>query len=264
MEMSNYPNGMFCWNELSSNDLQKAKVFYAELFNWQLQESPIDDVGNVYIMFQKNNHDLGAMYKGKEELERQGINTHWLGYVAVDSVDETVTKIEAAGGEILIKPMDVFTAGRMALAKDPGGARFALWQGNEHKGAKLIGETNTVCWNELATRHLAECQKFYQAVFNWQAETKSMDGFEYAELMLDKTPIGGMMPMTEEWGDIASHWMTYFAVENCDASVEKAIGLGGTVCVPATDIPGVGRFSVILDPQKAVFSVIQLLPELKS
>lgn len=43
---------------------------------------------------------------------------------------------------------------------------------------------------------------------------------------------GGMMEMTEEWGDIPAHWMSYFMVENCDAAVAKATELGGQVCVP--------------------------------
>jgi len=67
-----------------------------------------------------------------------------------------------------------------------------------------------------------------------------------------------MLEMTKEWpADIPAHWMIYFAVENCDTAIKKVVELGGQVCVPATDVPDVGRFSVICDPQGAVFSVIQ-------
>ena len=64
--------------------------------------------------------------------------------------------------------------------------------------------------------------------------------------------------MTEEWGELPSHWMTYFSVDDCDARAHKANQLGGKVCVPPTDIPPVGRFSVVTDPQGAVFSIIKL------
>jgi len=57
--------------------------------------------------------------------------------------------------------------------------------------------------------------------------------------------------------------MTCFAVDDCDESAEKAASLGGEVCVPPTDIDGVGRFSVITDPQGAVFSIIKLVPEMR-
>jgi uncharacterized protein len=264
MEMNSYPNGMFCWSELTAMDVQKAKRFYAELFSWGMDESPIDDEGNVYIMLQKNGADLGAMYNGKAELERTKMNTHWLGYIAVDSVDQTVAKVESLGGQVSIKPMDVFTAGRMAVIHDPSGARFALWQGNEHKGAKRIGETSTVCWNELATRDLAASIKFYQGLFNWSAETKPVGDSSYTEFTLAGQPVAGMIEMTDEWGDVPPHWMTYYAVDDCDSSVAKAAELGAHICVPATDIPDVGRFSVIADPQGAVFSVIKLVDELQS
>ena len=81
---------------------------------------------------------------------------------------------------------------------------------------------------------------------------------DYTLFLVDGQPIAGMLEMTNEWPeDIPSHWMIYFAVESCDTAVNKAASLGGQVCVPATDIPEVGRFSVICDPQGAVFSVIE-------
>ena len=66
-----------------------------------------------------------------------------------------------------------------------------------------------------------------------------------------------MLEMTEEWEGIPPHRMIYFAVADCDAMSEKAASLGGQVCVPPTDIPNIGRFAVITDPQGAVFSIMQ-------
>ena len=82
--------------------------------------------------------------------------------------------------------------------------------------------------------------------------------FPYTEWQLDGRSIGGLMQMTAEWGEAPSHWMLYFAVTDAAASAAKVIDLGGTVCVPVTDIPGVGLFAVVNDPQGAVFSIIQL------
>ena len=67
-----------------------------------------------------------------------------------------------------------------------------------------------------------------------------------------------MMPIGPDMGDIPSHWNVYFAVENCDATIEKADGLGGSTIVAPTDIPEIGRFAVLSDPQNAAFSVIAL------
>jgi predicted enzyme related to lactoylglutathione lyase len=59
---------------------------------------------------------------------------------------------------------------------------------------------------------------------------------------------------------VAPHWLVYFAVNDCEGTTALAQSLGGAVCLPPTDAPGVGRFSVLADPQGAVFAAIQLLP----
>ena len=72
--------------------------------------------------------------------------------------------------------------------------------------------------------------------------------------------IGGMYQITPEMGPIPPHWMVYFAVEDCDAAVQKASGLGANVMRPAEDIPGVGRFAILTDPQGAAFALLKPQP----
>jgi predicted enzyme related to lactoylglutathione lyase len=85
-----------------------------------------------------------------------------------------------------------------------------------------------------------------------------MSGVEYTEWHIATQAVGGMMHMTEEWGEMPAHWMLYFAVEDCDEIASRASTLGAKVCVPPTDIANVGRFAVLNDPQGGVFSVIAL------
>ena len=69
---------------------------------------------------------------------------------------------------------------------------------------------------------------------------------------------GGMMQIGKEMGPVPPHWAVYFAVDDCDATVAKAGSLGAKTIVPPTDIPEVGRFGIIQDPQGAVFAVIKI------
>ena len=69
---------------------------------------------------------------------------------------------------------------------------------------------------------------------------------------------GGMLQITPEMGPIPPNWLVYFAVDDCDAKVQKATELGATVMKPADDIPGVGRFAILTDPQQAAFAIIKL------
>jgi predicted enzyme related to lactoylglutathione lyase len=191
-----------------------------------------------------------------------GTPPNWLSYVAVENADETARSIAAAGGKLLMEPFDVFDAGRMAIAQDPAGASFAIWQGRRSIGAQLKNQPNTLCWNELATREIAAAKDFYGKVFGWNAVTKGHGATTYTEFFLgdpaQRNAAGGMLQMTKEWGEIPSHWMVYFAVTDCEAIANKAQSLGAEICVPPTDIPEVGRFAVIKDGQGATFSVITL------
>jgi len=85
-----------------------------------------------------------------------------------------------------------------------------------------------------------------------------MEGMAYTEFFTAGKSQAGMLEMNDEWGNTPPYSMAYFQVADCDHAAES---LGATICVPPTDIPHVGRFSVINNPQGATFSVTTLLPQ---
>ncbi|MGO2127092.1 MAG: VOC family protein [Pseudoalteromonas prydzensis] len=253
---TNHPHGVFCWSELCTSDWKNGKAFYTELFAWGADDQPIGD-DLYYTMLQKQGDDIAAMYQMPNEQKNAATPSHWLAYIAVDNIDEVAAKAKQLGAEIIAGPHDVMDAGRMLLLNEPGGALFALWQGNKHKGCKRLGELNTPYWHELATRNSAKSREFYCQLLGWQCVEKPMEGMNYTLFTVADQPVAGMLEMTDEWpADIPAHWMIYFAVDDCDNYAATAQQLGGEVCVPPTDIPEVGRFSVITDPQGAVFSIM--------
>lgn len=253
----NHTQGVFCWSELCTQNWAAAKAFYTQLFDWQSDDQPITE-GMYYTMLQKQGDDIAAMYQMPAEQAQEQVPSHWLNYIAVDDVDSMAEKARALGAEIIAGPHDVMDAGRMVMICEPGGALFALWQGKEHKGCQRLNELNTPYWYELATRNSRESRDFYCQLLGWESEVKPMESMDYVLFKVNGKPIAGMLEMTDEWpSDIPAHWMIYFAVDDCDNCITKAQQLGGEICVPATDIPDVGRFSVITDPQGAVFSILK-------
>src|SRR6266849_6241638 len=113
---TSYRQGTPNWVDLQTTDQAAAKAFYGGLFGWSYDDQPMPDT-----------------------------------YIAVDSVDDTVTKVQAAGGQVAMPPFDVMDAGRMAFVLDPGGAAVAFWQAGQHIGAELVNEPGTFTWNELIT-----------------------------------------------------------------------------------------------------------------
>ena len=258
-EVTKYPAGTFSWVDLATTDAAGAKQFYTELMGWATHDIPMGP-DSFYTMLQLEGRDVAALSQMSEAQQAQGMPAMWNSYVTVENVDESAEKATALGGTVIAPPFDVFDSGRMAVVQDPTGAVFSIWQAKSHIGAKLVNIPGTLAWNELATKDVAQAKAFYSQLFGWETETQDMgNGMEYTSIMNKGRSNGGMMQMTAEWGDTPPHWGVYFAVADCDASVEKAKSLGATIHVPPQDIPEVGRFSMIQDPQGATLTLIQLL-----
>lgn len=257
-EFTEYKPGTFCWVELTTSDAEAAKEFYTQLFGWATSDVPMGE-GHVYTMLEIDEKPVAALYEMYDEQRDQGIPPNWASYVSVADADETAEKAESLGATVLAGPMDVFEEGRTAMFQDPTGAAFAIWQPANHIGAHIANEPGSLSWNELATRDTEAAKAFYTQLFGWSAETADMGGTEYTSFMNADRAAGGMMAMEgDDWEGIPPHWMVYFAVADCDASVEKVEALGGQVVVPPIDVPDVGKFAVIQDPQGAVFSIIKI------
>jgi predicted enzyme related to lactoylglutathione lyase len=195
----------------------------------------------------------------RKEQRAQGIPPHWMSYVAVESADETAKKARELGGTVLMDPFDVFDLGRMSVIQDPTGAIFSAWQSKKHFGAGVLNETGALCWTELMTSDMDKARTFYTSLLPWKAETMNMPE-PYTILNKSDGQAGGMMQMSLQTAQkgIPSHWGIYFQVDDCDATVKKAGTLGATIDVPPRDIPGIGRFSALRDPQGASFAVIAM------
>jgi len=256
-EATGFAPGTFCWVELATSDGEKAKEFYTKLFGWDYVDSPIGP-DMIYTVLKKDGKDAAALYKMPPEMSNQGIPPNWLSYVSVKSADDSANKAKELGAELLKEPFDVFTLGRMAVVKDPTGAVFAVWQPGTHPGVGVYNEPGSLCWNELGTRDTEKAKEFYPRLFDWEAGTQQMGPMTYTILKNQGRPGGGMYEITPEMGNLPPHWLVYFAVDDCDDKVRKAESLGGQTMKPAADIPGIGRFAILIDPQGAAFAIIKL------
>lgn len=256
-EFSSHAPGTFCWPELATTDQKGAVAFYRSLFGWGVNEQPVGPT-ETYSMFELRGKPIGAASTLRSEQRQHGVPPHWGSYVSVASADDAVKRVQELGGTVLAPAFDVMDVGRMAVLQDPTGAVFMVWQPKKHYGAAILREPGALCWTELATRDTKAAEHFYTKLFGWTSKTGSDGSMEYTEFSVQGTPSAGMMAMTPQMGSAPPHWTPYFAVTDCDATADKAKQLGGRAYVPPTDIPKVGRFAVLADPQGAVFSVIKL------
>jgi len=116
-----------------------------------------------------------------------------------------------------------------------------------------------ISWSELTTSDVDAAKAFYGQLFGWSFENVPMEDMTYAIAKTNGEEVAGMMTIPPEAGQMPPAWTTYVTVDDVDAAAEKAVKLGGKIYVPPQDIPEVGRFCVIRDPQGAYISMITYL-----
>lgn len=250
-----HPAGNFVWLELATSDQSAAKTFYTALFAWQATDNPMGPDA-VYTMFHLQNRDAagGFQLSGHE----QGIPPHWQLYVAVDNVDTSAQRAAELGATLIQPAMDIPGVGRMAVFADPTGAILSIFQPGNHKGMGIVAENGAFCWADLETRDRDAAAKFYQSLFGWEfAPGKDKDPGGYLHIKNRGEFIGGLPPERTLPPNVPPHWLPYIQVADCAAQTGKANQLGARILVPHTTIENQLHFSVIADPQGAVFALFQ-------
>jgi len=244
-EMTRYQHGVPSWVDMGAHDLAAALRFYTQLFGWESQD--MGEESGHYTITSKGGRQVAALSAAQDSGPPR-----WTVYVNVDDIDAVGEKVPGAGGAVVFGPMDVMEAGRMAIFTDPTGAVVAAWQPGQHLGAQLVNEPGTFIWSELASSDLAAAKAFYTEVFGWEWGGAE----EYAEAQVSGRTIAGAMPRPPDMpAEMPDRWLVYFGAADVDADTQKAKDLGAGVIVGPSDVPGAGRFSVLMDPQGAAFGL---------
>jgi predicted enzyme related to lactoylglutathione lyase len=233
-----------------------AKQFYSSLFGWDIQDGPPEAGG--YAMCLLNGRPVTAISPKAQDNPFPNV---WSTYLASDDLDASVAKAKEAGGQFMMEPMDVMTAGRLAFGMDPTGAPYGIWQGGDHVGVGIFNEPGTLVWNELMTRDHEGAKAFYGSVFGYTFEDVGQ-GYTYATIKRagDGEVVGGLGLLDASTpAEVPPSWTTYFLVEDCDASVGKAAALGADVVRQPFDTP-FGRMAALTGAQGEAFSLIQPPP----
>ena len=114
----------------------------------------------------------------------------------------------------------------------------------------------TFCWNELITTDVEASREFYSKLIGWAPAPMSETNDDYTVFKVGEAMAAGMIARNEHMGNVPPHWMAYITVDNVDETAAQVTGLGGQIVCPPTDIPNVGRFSLIQDPAGATVGII--------
>jgi uncharacterized protein len=237
--------GKFVWHEQVSEDPTQAQAFYTQLFGWGTEAFKPDELD--YTMISSGGQTHGGFSKAMEGAPPP----HWLSHVGVENLDETIEKAKSAGGEVAAGPFDMEDVGRMAILKDPQGAFISAYQ-SLGEGSEAAG---VFVWDELGTTDADGAQRFYEQVFGWTTKDQGEEYGGYRIFHRGEEQVGGLMKNPDP--SIPAAWTPYVGVDDTDATCAKAKKLGAGVIVEPMDVPNVGRFAILKDPQGAVFGIIK-------
>jgi predicted enzyme related to lactoylglutathione lyase len=285
LQRDGYLPGVPCWVDTAQPDPDAAAAFYGGLFGWEFEDRMPPGSPGRYLMARLHGLDVAAVGSQPSSVPASAA---WNTYIWVDSAEEAAANVRSAGGTVFVEPFDVLDAGRMGVFADPTGAAFSVWQPKEHKGAQLVNAPGTWNWSNLNTRDPDEAVAFYQPVFGWVADSVDLGfgesimvrvpgygdflagsepdlrrrqadagvplGFEDAVAWILRMPDDDNLPE-----QVPAHWSVTFAVDDTDATVERASQLGGHIVVPPYDA-GPVRVATLRDPYGAVFTVSRYQP----
>ncbi|GGJ16343.1 VOC family protein [Streptomyces brasiliensis] len=251
---TDFRTGSPIWLDLGSPDTDASAAFYGAVFGWQYVSAGPDAGG--YGLFQQDGKTVAALGRLTEE----GAEPAWTTYFRTADAAATTAAVTAGGGIVRVEPMDMGPA-RIAQFTDAQGADFAVLQSG--KGLERASEDNTLVWVELHVAAPEAAVGFYRELFGWRSEEMKAPGMTYRVLSIaegdqQEGSFGGVAPLSGDAEE--ARWVPYFAVADADALTAAVRANGGTVLMPAADVPDVGRIAWLADPAGAVFAVLKPNP----
>ena len=233
-----------------TTDAEAARTFYGDLFGWQFDVGPAET--GYYATALLNDRRVAGVFS--MEADHPPV---WTTYLATSDGQASADAAVRAGGTIVQATMDVMDLGRMTVLQDPAGGTFGTWQAGTHTGVQLANEAGSLTWNELMTRDYDGAKQFFATVFGCTYTDIGGDAFQYSTIEVAGNTVGGLgtLPAAVP-AQVPSHWRVYFAVDDADETVAKAVSIGAEVRRPAEDMP-YGRHADLSDPQGAMFSIIK-------
>lgn len=248
--------------ETTHPDPAAARTFYEGLFGWTfVSGARIPDAGESYVA-QLRDRDVAGLgpFLDGDRLNQPA----WISHVRVDRVGDAARAAIAAQGTLLLGPLYIPGAGRMAVLSDPAGAIFAIWEATARQGAERVNEAGAWSLTTLNSPDPVTSERFYGAVFGWKSQAFGETGFRAFRLTgyvggvpyqpVPRDVVSAMQPLAS---DDLPHWEVDFWVDDVDAAAARATELGGTVVQVPRDT-GVFRYAVLADPQGAMFTISKM------
>lgn len=246
-------HGRFVWYELITTDIAAAKAFYARVVGWHARDASTADLS--YTLFTSAEFAVGGLMDLPIEATKKGAMPRWVGYVAVDDVDATASRLKRLGGAVYVAPTDT-NIGRISVVADPQSATLALVSGLKLADARPAerDQPARVGWHELLAVDPEESFAFYSELFGWRKpDAEPGPAQPYHLFAAGGHTLGGMFSKRDR--EPVPFWLYYFNVDDIDVATQHVKDLGGRIFEGPLAVPGGGWVARCIDAQGAMFAL---------
>lgn len=245
----------FVWYELLTTDMAAARAFYGRVLGWETSEASTPKL--TYNLFTAANVSLGGLMELPEEGLRSGATPRWIGYVGVDDIEASASRIRRLGGSIYVPPTTT-NIGRISVVADPQTASLGLVMGltvSQQAPRARPGELGHVVWHELLAADWQKAFTFYSEVFGWERVDSETDlAGTYQLLSAGGQIIGGVF--NKRALEPIPFWLYYFNVDDIDSAAERVRAGSGRIFEGPLELPDGSWIVRCVDPQGAMFALL--------
>ncbi|MFE9258540.1 VOC family protein [Streptomyces sp. NPDC006879] len=251
--------GAPCWLSLMARDRQAAERFYSAVLGWRFRSGGFGRAFSVAEMDGVPVAGIGAM---AGEL---AVPVAWTVYFSVDDADDTVARIRERGGTVGVGPVSYPPRGRAALAADPEGAGFGIWEGQVLSDWR-VGDGETPAWLELHTKNAFDAAVFYGEVLEWASDGgygSCEVSYEEDQVVLrrDGRPVArlnsGPVEAAAAKPQLRPRWLVHFKVPDLEEAQSKVLESGGSIVPEAEPWEGGKLRATVSDPDGGLFTLDQ-------
>ncbi len=254
--------GRVVWHDLLTTTPEASRRFYGELFGWTFEDPGIAlgfGGSDAYRLIRHEGRLIGGMVDART-LNRDENVSQWITVISVADISAATAAVEAAGGDVLTRPISLPTRGTMGVYADSDGAIFALLEARDGDPPAREARRNDFLWDELWTRDVAGAAAFYRRVVGLGYENRDVSGAaEYHLLLRGAEPQAGIMQ--HPFPEARPVWANYLRVDDPGAVADRVEALGGRVAIPPQERPTGGVAALILGPSGAGIALQTWPPE---
>jgi hypothetical protein len=247
--------GKLVWADLFTSDPEGASKFYTGLLGWTAVS--LDQHGKSYTVFSNNGHPVAGL--AEHSVKKAGTPSRWIGYIAVNDINGTVSVVEKEGGVVHASVRKFPKRGYQAIVGDSEGVPVGLLQSSSGDSPDSEPQPGDWNWFELYVKNPKVASGFYKDALGFDVSIDDRGSSKNEFILASGGVSRGGIAAAPDGDDVHPSWLGVIRVADLDATLAKVPALGGEVLVKPHSSEFGSRFAIILDSTGGTVGLVEYM-----